>query len=79
MSRVTRASSKDEEPIKIRCNNKKTTRSTMCYDIANGENSETHHRLCCDDWNTSWRSHISAKMKKEIKMQATIERVFYQS
>ena len=49
MSRATRASSKDENPIKITCNIKKRTRSTACYDIIKRKNNETKHRLCCDD------------------------------
>ena len=49
MSRVIRASSKDKELIKIRCNSMKTTRSTTCYDIIKGENSKTKYRLYYDD------------------------------
>ena len=41
MSKRTRASSEHVEPIKIRCNVKIKTTSTMCYDVGNGEKYET--------------------------------------
>ena len=49
MSKSTRASSRDKEPNKIHCTTKKNTRSTMCYDVVKGENSQTKNKVCCDD------------------------------
>ena len=60
----TRASSKDEEPIKIRGNIKKITRSTACYEIIEGENYETKNKLCCDNCKKLLDDPISVRNAK---------------